>query len=169
MTDEPEVYEPVVPLVGDTRVVGRRAVQFAVDVLIVQVVSVALGAGVALGLNALLRQAFLALLVGVLLWLWVSLLGWLLVAVWWPFVDGGRTPGMRWCGLRVVTLAGDRPRLAAHVVRCAATLIDGFPFGFVGLVVMANSARQQRIGDLLAGTLVVRDRQSSTWSTSSAR
>jgi uncharacterized RDD family membrane protein YckC len=44
------------------------------------------------------------------------------------------------------------------MLRCAATVADGFLFGLVGLVVMAGSARQQRIGDLLAGTLVVRDR-----------
>lgn len=156
--DEPVLDEPVLPLVDDTRVIGRRAVQFAVDVLLVQVVAVGLAAGVALGLHALFGGLFVPLLVAVLVWLWLSLFGWLLVAVWWPYVDGGRTPAMRWFGLRVVTVTGERPRLAAHVMRCAATLLDGFPFGLIGLVTMANSRRQQRIGDMLAGTLVVRDR-----------
>ncbi len=150
--------ESVVPLPDDTRAVGRRAVQFAIDVLLVQAVAVAVGAGSALGLHALLGQVVVPLLIAVLVWSWVSLFGWLLVAVWWPYIDTGRTPGMRWLGLRVVTLDGERPRLAAHVVRAVATLLDGFPFGLVGLVVMANSARQQRIGDMLAGTLVVRER-----------
>lgn len=153
MTDE-----AVLPLVDDTRVIGRRAVQFALDVLLVQVPSVALAAALALGMHALLNGVLVPLLVAVLVWLWLSLFGWLLVAVWWPYVDGGRTPAMRWLGLRVVTLDGGAPRLAAHVLRCAATLVDGFLFGLVGLVVMTGSARQQRIGDLLAGTLVVRDR-----------
>lgn len=150
--------EPVLPLVGDTRVVGRRAVQFALDVLLVQVPAVAVAAALALGLHALLGGVVVPLLVAVLVWLWLSLFGWLLVAVWWPHVDGGRTPAMRWLGLRVVLPDGERPRLAAHVLRCAATVVDGFLFGLVGLVVMAGSTRQQRIGDLLAGTLVVRDR-----------
>jgi uncharacterized RDD family membrane protein YckC len=41
------------------------------------------------------------------------------------------------------------------------TIVDGFPFGLVGLVTMANSARQQRVGDIVAGTLVIRDRSRS--------
>jgi uncharacterized RDD family membrane protein YckC len=56
-----------------------------------------------------------------------------------------------------VTLAGEPPRLAAHVLRCVCTLVDGFLFGLVGLVIMRSSARQQRLGDMVAGTLVVRD------------
>lgn len=154
--------EPALPLVddytGETRVVGRRAVQFALDVLLVQVIAVGLAAALALGLHALLNQVFVPVLVAVLVWLWLSLFGWLAVTVLWPYLHGGRTPAMRWCGLRVVTLDGEQPRLAAHVLRCAGTLVDGFLFGLVGLVVMANSRQQQRLGDLLAGTLVVRDR-----------
>jgi uncharacterized RDD family membrane protein YckC len=65
---------------------------------------------------------------------------------------------MRVCGLRVVTPHGQPPRPAAHVLRWALTTVDGFAFGLVGLVIMMNSRRQQRLGDLVAGTLVVRDR-----------
>lgn len=158
MTQE---WEPAVPLApdyaGDTGVVGRRVVQFALDVALVQVVVIALSVLAGLLLRLFVGTALLVLLVG-LLWLWFSLLGWLLVTILWPAADNGRTPGMRWCGLRVVTLDGARPRAGAHVLRCALTLVDGFAFGLVGLVIMANSKRQQRLGDLVAGTLVVRDR-----------
>lgn len=156
-----ESYEPVVPLVddyaGDTRVVVRRVVGFALDVLLVQVVVVALSVAVSFGLKFVVGGVVLVL-VGTMLWLWLSLFGWLLVAVAWPVVDRGRTPGMRVCGVRVVTLHGEPPRLAAHILRWALTIVDGFAFGLVGLVIMTNSKRQQRLGDLVAGTLVVRDR-----------
>lgn len=157
-----ESWEPVVPLApdyaGDTRVVGRRVLQFVLDVLAVQVVVVVVSAALGFVLRVFLSGALDLLLTG-LMWLWLSLLGWLLVTIVWPSVDGGRTPGMRWCGLRVVmSTTGARPGAGAHALRCGLTLIDGFAFGLVGLVVMSNSARQQRLGDLVAGTLVVRDR-----------
>lgn len=156
-----ESWEPVVPLVddyaGDTRVVVRRVVQFALDVLVVQVLVLALSVALTFALRLVVGGVVLVLVV-VMVWLWLSLFGWLVVAVAWPALDGGRTPGMRVCGLRVVTVHGERPRPAAHVLRWALTVVDGFAFGLVGLVIMMNSRRQQRLGDLVAGTLVVRDR-----------
>lgn len=159
-----ESYEPVIPLIndyaGDTRVVARRVVQFTLDVLLVQVVVLAISVGIGFAIRPF-TGTFLLVLIVSLLWLWLSLLGWLSVTVAWPMIDGGRTPGMRWCGLRVVTLDGARPAMGAHVTRFALTVIDGFPFGLIGLVIMSNSKRQQRLGDLVARTLVVRDRRHS--------
>jgi uncharacterized RDD family membrane protein YckC len=164
MMDGDEPWEPLLPLlddyVADTRVVGLRVVQFALDVLLVQLVALAVSAAATFGLRLILgaNHQVVLVLVFALIWLWLSLLGWLLVTVVWPVLRGGRTPAMSWCRLRVVTLDGDVPRPAAHVLRCAVTLVDGFGFGLIGLVVMANTGRQQRLGDLVAGTLVVRDR-----------
>jgi uncharacterized RDD family membrane protein YckC len=160
---ENDEWEPIVPLVDDTRVVARRAAQFALDVLLVQVVAVAVAAGVAFAVRALLGggHVVLSVLVFGLVWLWLSLFGWLLVTVLWPVLRGGRSPAMSWLGLRVVTLEGRAPRPAAHILRCVLTIVDGVPFGLVGLVTMANSARQQRVGDIVAGTLVIRDRSRS--------
>jgi uncharacterized RDD family membrane protein YckC len=163
MMDGDEPWEPVLPLhddfAGDTRVVGLRVVQFALDVLLVQVSALALATAVAFGLRLVIGadHEVVLVLAFVLLWLWLSLLGWLLVTVLWPVLRGGRTPAMSWCGLRVVTLDGLAPRPTAHVLRCAVTLVDGFAFGLIGLVVMASTGRQRRLGDLVAGTLVVRD------------
>jgi uncharacterized RDD family membrane protein YckC len=100
----------------------------------------------------------LLVLIGVLCWLWLSLLGWFLATVLWPMLHHGRTPAMHWCGLRVITLQGEEPPPAAHVIRCLLTVVDGFPFGLIGLVTMTNSRRQQRLGDIVARTVVVRDR-----------
>jgi uncharacterized RDD family membrane protein YckC len=161
---EDERWEPAVPLepdyAGDTRVVGRRVAQFAVDVLLVQLASIAIAAFVALLARIVVGAHQLLILVSVflLIWLWLSIFGWVLCTVLLPILYGGRTPAMRWFGLRVVTTAGETPRPAAHVIRCVATLVDGFAFGLIGLVVMANSSRQQRLGVVVAHTLVVRDR-----------
>jgi uncharacterized RDD family membrane protein YckC len=69
----------------------------------------------------------------------------------------GRTPGMRLTGLRIVTTAGGRPRFPAYVFRWLLMAADGALFGLVGLFVIAATPRRQRIGDLVAGTLVVRE------------
>jgi uncharacterized RDD family membrane protein YckC len=166
VTGDDEPWEPVVPLsgdyAGDTRVIGLRAVQLAVDVLLVQVVAVAVATAAGfLGVRLLLGSGreLILFFVFSLVWLWLSLFGWLLVAVLWPALHDGQTPAMRWFGLRVVTRLGERPRLTAFGLRAALMLVDGFPFGLIGLVIMARSRQQQRLGDIMAGTLVVRVRR----------
>lgn len=160
VTDDERWAAAVPHHVGDTRVVGRRVAQFAVDVALVQAGAIAVAAFVALLARVVLGSGHLVILVltFLLIWLWLSLFGWLLVTVLLPVLHDGRTPAMRWLGLRVVTTSGETPRPAAHVIRCVATLVDGLAFGLIGLVVMANSGHRQRLGDLVAHTLVVRDR-----------
>jgi uncharacterized RDD family membrane protein YckC len=75
----------------------------------------------------------------------------------------GQTPGKRLFGLRVAAADGFPPSATQHVLRALLWPIDALlpplpPFGFLGLVVMALTAKRQRIGDLVAGTLVVRER-----------
>ena len=71
----------------------------------------------------------------------------------------GRTPGKRACGLRVVAAGGRPITLGRSSVRNLLRLIDILPsFYAVGMVVIFVTPRNQRIGDLVAGTHVVRDR-----------
>ena len=73
----------------------------------------------------------------------------------------GRTPGKRAAGLRVVRLGGEPVGFLASAVRNLLRLIDMQP-GFiyaVGAVTILFSRRNQRLGDLAAGTLVVRERR----------
>jgi uncharacterized RDD family membrane protein YckC len=68
----------------------------------------------------------------------------------------GRTPGKAVLGIRVVTTEGS-PISARHaVIRGVVGLID-LPTG-VGIVSMLCTRRQQRLGDLAAGTVVLRER-----------
>jgi uncharacterized RDD family membrane protein YckC len=71
----------------------------------------------------------------------------------------GRTPGKRWTGLRVVRLDGGPVNFTTSAVRNLVRLVDGL-FGYaVGVVAILVSARNQRLGDLAAGTVVVRERR----------
>jgi uncharacterized RDD family membrane protein YckC len=68
----------------------------------------------------------------------------------------GQTVGKIVMGLRVVPIEGE---LTAQkvLIRTLLRIVDALPFFYVvGFIVMVTSARKQRIGDMAAGTLVVK-------------
>ena len=72
----------------------------------------------------------------------------------------GRTPGKRAAGLRVVRLGGEPVGFVASAVRNLLRLVDSLPGIYaVGAACILFSRRNQRLGDLAAGTLVVRERR----------
>lgn len=73
---------------------------------------------------------------------------------------GGRTPGKRWTGLRVVDRTGGPVGFVTSVIRNLLRLIDILPaFFLVGVISVVVSSRNQRLGDMAAGTLVIRERR----------
>jgi uncharacterized RDD family membrane protein YckC len=70
--------------------------------------------------------------------------------------SAGRTPGKRALGLRVVRVDGSAPGLGEALVRNIARIADYFLAA--GLFVAFFQPQSRRIGDLLAGTMVVRER-----------
>ena len=72
-------------------------------------------------------------------------------------VTGGRTPGKAALGLRVVRLDGSAADFSAILVRDIVRIIDVGLFA-VGLIVMFFQPLARRLGDLAAGTVVVRER-----------
>ena len=95
--------------------------------------------------------ALLVLIQFVVQWGWYVLFE----ALW-----DGQTPGKRWLHLRVVQDGGYSVSFAASAARNIARILDMQPiltYG-VGLVAVAVSKTGKRIGDQLAGTIVVRER-----------
>ena len=71
----------------------------------------------------------------------------------------GRTPGKRWTGLRVVRTGGSPITFIPSCVRNVIRLVDILPaFYAIGMLCIFVTARNQRLGDLAAGTLIVRER-----------
>jgi uncharacterized RDD family membrane protein YckC len=71
----------------------------------------------------------------------------------------GQTPGKRLLGVRVMGADGYPPTASQVVIRGLVWPFDALlmiPIP-VGLIVIGATARRQRLGDLVAGTLVVRD------------
>lgn len=72
----------------------------------------------------------------------------------------GQTPGKRALGLRVLQEGGVRVGFEQVLLRNLARMVDGLPVLYaVGGVAALLSSRHQRLGDLLAGTVVVRERR----------
>jgi uncharacterized RDD family membrane protein YckC len=75
-------------------------------------------------------------------------------------LGSGRTPGKRATGLRVLRTDGSPEDAVASLVRNVLRLVDGLPLFYVpGIVSILATKRNQRLGDLAAGTIVVRERQ----------
>jgi uncharacterized RDD family membrane protein YckC len=66
---------------------------------------------------------------------------------------GGQTAGKRLVGLRVVTRRGGRPGTAALLLRNAVRTVDNL----IGVPLMMIDALSRRVGDRLAGTVVVHE------------
>jgi uncharacterized RDD family membrane protein YckC len=80
----------------------------------------------------------------------------------WETLTRGRTPGKYLMGLRVVRDDGGPVRFRQALVRALAGFFVDFwalgLFGCVALVVSLISPQGKRVGDILAGTVVVRER-----------
>jgi uncharacterized RDD family membrane protein YckC len=71
----------------------------------------------------------------------------------------GRTPGKRLNGLRVVRVDGSPVTFFTSAVRNVLRLVDILPGPYlVGIVTILVTRQNQRLGDVAAGTLVVRER-----------
>lgn len=71
---------------------------------------------------------------------------------------GGQTLGKKLAGIEVRSQAGGGASLPQAFVRTAFRLIDGLGCYVVGAAFVWTSAERQRLGDRVAGTLVVRSR-----------
>jgi uncharacterized RDD family membrane protein YckC len=143
----PEGVELELVLAG----VGSRLVASLVDFLVKAVVLFALwligGAG---------GDGFLVL--GVIVASFLVFFGY---DVAFETLNSGRTPGKRSAGLRVVRLGGEPVGFLASAVRNLLRLVDMQPgiLYAVGATSVLFTRRNQRLGDLAAGTLVVRERR----------
>jgi uncharacterized RDD family membrane protein YckC len=73
----------------------------------------------------------------------------------------GQTPGKRWMKLRVIREDGRPVTFWEAAARNLLRAFDAEPFPFysIGLVAVFVSRRDQRVGDMVAGTVVVRERE----------
>ncbi|MFI2783243.1 RDD family protein [Streptomyces sp. ALB3] len=130
-----------------------RALAIAIDLAVLLTVFLLLSIGLALATVTLDEAATAAIAVATFL----------LVLVGGPVavetLTHGRSLGKLACGLRVVRDDGGPIRFRHALVRGAMGVVEILgTFGVVGCVASLVSARGRRLGDVFAGTLVVRER-----------
>ncbi len=70
----------------------------------------------------------------------------------------GATLGKRLMGLRIVKEDGSPISWGESIIRNLLRIVDGLFFYLVGAIIIWNTQRRQRLGDILAHTVVVRAR-----------
>ena len=77
------------------------------------------------------------------------------------WIWNGQTPGKRWLKLRVIREDGRPITFWEAAVRNLLRSFDMMPIPFysIGLISVFSTTRDQRIGDMVAGTVVVRERE----------
>lgn len=91
----------------------------------------------------------------------VGFILWTSYFVVFEWLWNGQTPGKRWLKLRVIREDGRPITFWEAAVRNILRIVDMFypPFYSIGLICVFISARDQRVGDLAAGSVVVRERE----------
>ncbi len=166
--DTPELVSIEMPLAG----IGSRFIALLVDYLIW------LAGALALFLIGLIVLPA----VGAFSWLsyqWtVAIVVFLVFLVNWGYFTlfeaywNGRTPGKRVAKIRVIQRSGRAIGLFESMARNLVRYVDQIPlFYAVGAISMFATRQHQRLGDLAAGTLVVRDRdpESPLWGEAGSR
>lgn len=138
--------------VGDVNVTGRRVVATLVDGILLFILLMVMSAlfgtstagdgGVDFSLTGL-----------------PALLYFLITILYYIVLEGtvGQTVGKMLLGIQVVREStGQTPGMGAATIRTLLRIIDGFFFYLVALIVVLVSGKNQRLGDMVANTLVVR-------------
>ena len=69
----------------------------------------------------------------------------------------GATPGKLVIGLRVVKTDGSKCGISSSIIRNLLRIVDALPFLYLlGIILIVSSKHKQRLGDRLAGTMVVK-------------
>jgi uncharacterized RDD family membrane protein YckC len=152
--ETPERVALSLPVAG----LGARALAYLLDLLLVFLAWVtglllySISGDLLRQMQALSFAGQLLAVAGVLAAGW----GW---DVAWEVFWRGQTPGKRALGLRVVRADGAPVGPVESIVRNALRAVE-LPLGYApGVLMVALGPRRQRLGDLVAGTLVVQERR----------
>lgn len=71
------------------------------------------------------------------------------------YLMDGQSPGKKLNNIKVVNLDGSRPTFVSYLLRWVFRIIDMLFFGSVALFTILINGKGQRLGDIVAGTVVV--------------
>ncbi len=153
--DTPEQIALELPLAG----IGSRFLALVIDTLIqfiiyfVGIIVIALATLGSFAINwvpASIAPAFFVILVFCVYWGYFALF-----EIFWK----GQTPGKRYAGIRVMKESGRPINAFEAITRNLMCAVDSLPgFYGVGLLTMFLNKQSRRLGDFVAGTIVVHEK-----------
>jgi uncharacterized RDD family membrane protein YckC len=167
--DTPEQIALELPLAG----IGSRFLALGIDTTIqvvlylitalIFIFSMPVGSSVFLFLPRLLGPAMAVFILFAIYWGYFAIFE----TIW-----NGQTPGKRYAGIRVIKESGRPINSFEAIGRNLMRAVDGLPGVYgVGLVCMMCNRQSRRLGDFVAGTIVVHEKPTEqvrpSWSTSS--
>ena len=148
----PEGVTFSLPLAGPV----SRALAFLIDIFIIT----GLTAGIE-GASGSIRALYEDLGTGLLILSYFA--AWLLYGILCEYYWRGQTIGKWLLSLRVVDASGLELKFYQVAIRNLIRSLDLLPvLGLLGIIVMLSTRRLQRLGDLAAGTVVMRNHRPST-------
>lgn len=129
-----------------TASIGDRILAYLLDRLILILYSIAI---VAVLLNSEVEEWYL----------WSILLGfpWLFFNLAFEIFMNGQSPGKQVMKIKVVRIDGTPPSIGDYLIRWIFSFLDYYVLsGAIAVVVIAMGGKGQRLGDIVAGTAVVK-------------
>ena len=78
-------------------------------------------------------------------------------------IMNGQSPGKQVLKIRVVSLDGSRPSVSSYLIRWMLRIIDILPsYGIIAILTVSFSEKAQRLGDMAAGTTVIKLNESKS-------
>ena len=149
--------------------VGDRILGYLLDRLILALYTIAV---VALFLNIEME----------VIWIWLVVIGfpWMFYHLFFEVVLNGRSPGKMAMQLRVITEEGGQPSLGQYLIRWVFRWVDfpywiaiaaalnsmpwwTFPLIFSGIAAVLFTPKSQRLGDIVAGTILIETKNRTSW------
>jgi uncharacterized RDD family membrane protein YckC len=148
-------YAPPSPLAD----LGSRIVAGIVDYIIIAIVAVVLA--IILFIPSMIAGAMMGGSLSGWFGGFFGIIGvmWLLWIVYFTYFEGtsGQTIGKKFVKIKVVKEDGSRCDFGSALLRNILRIIDHLPFLYLlGIVLIAATEKRQRLGDMLAKTLVVK-------------
>ncbi|MCP5098637.1 MAG: RDD family protein [Chloroflexi bacterium] len=143
--------------------IGSRFLAALIDTLIIAIIQafVYLVILAILGFDLDITSPNFSLIIGLL-----TFLSFLMLWGYYIFFEiawNGRTPGKKAVGLRTIRQDGTPITVTESIIRNLIRFIDFIPMGYgVGVITMFIDSKSRRLGDLAAGTIVVRDLEEVT-------
>lgn len=97
---------------------------------------------------------------------------WLVVVYWLPYLFyhlimeitmNGQSVGKKAMNIKVITLEGGQPSLSQYIIRWMFRIFDIGLFFIPAFFSIILSSRSQRVGDIVAGTIVIDTKARTSW------